>query len=77
VSIREYAADGSVLSNTEIAGRDILVQGAGRLRRRRAASNDVERRLVEMAVAKGLINGELHAHIDQEMARAASESGQP
>jgi hypothetical protein len=72
LSLREYAADGTLLSNTDIAGQNVLVRAAGRLRRKVASSDDLERRLVDLALTKGAIGDELHSHILKEMQSGAA-----
>jgi hypothetical protein len=73
LSIREYAADGTLLSNTDIAGQKVLVRAAGRQHRKVAASDDLERRLVDLALTKGAISEELHGHILKEMQSGAAD----
>jgi len=72
LSIREYADDGTLSSNTDIAGHNVLVRAAGRQSRKTASSDDLERRLVDLALTKGAIGDELHGHILKEMQSGAA-----
>ena len=72
LSIREYAADGTLLSNTDIAGHNVLVRAAGRQSRKTASSDDLERRLVDLALTKEAIDDELFGHILEEMQSRAA-----
>lgn len=72
LSIREYAADGTLSSNTDIAGHNVLVRAAGRQSWKTASSDELERRLVDLALTKGAIGDELHGHILKEMQSAAA-----
>ena len=68
----EYAADGRVLSRTEIAGKSVLARPTGQLAKLTTPSDDVERKLVDLALAKATIDGALHWHIQEEIGKRAA-----
>ncbi len=70
----EYDADGRVLSRTEIAGRSVLARQKSQLPRQTTSSDDVERKLVDLALSKAVINAELHGKINEKIAKRANGS---
>ena len=71
IVIQEYAADGRVLSRTEIAGRSVLVKPTGQLAKLTTPSDDIERMLVDLALSKGKIDSTLYSHIQEEIGKRA------
>jgi hypothetical protein len=76
IVITEYAADGRVLSRTEIAGKSVLARSTGQLARLTTPSDDVERKLVDLALAKATIDSELHWLIQEEIGKRAKGATQ-
>ena len=74
IVIWEYAADGRVLSRTEIAGKSVLARPTGQLARLTTPSDDVERKLVDLALAKAQIDGALHGQIQEEIVKRTNRS---
>lgn len=74
IVIWEYAADGRVLSRTEIAGKSVLARPTGQLAKLTTPSDDVERKLVDLALAKTTIDGALHWQIQEEIGKRADRS---
>ena len=72
IVIWEYAADGRVLSRTEIAGKSVLARPTGQLARLTTSSDDVEQKLVDLALAKATIDSELHWLIQEEIGKRAA-----
>jgi hypothetical protein len=74
ISLREYAPDGRLVSETQISGQKALVRRDGQQTQRLAASKDVEREMLDLALAKGVIDAYEHAAIQKEMERHAGPS---
>jgi hypothetical protein len=61
--IRERGDNKVVVSEIQVAGKDILIRGQGESRRMKAPDNALEQYLVDLALSKKAIDAELHKEI--------------
>jgi hypothetical protein len=66
--VRERDKNKAVISEIQIFGKDILIRGSrGEYRRLKMPDDSLEKYLVDLALAKGAIDKDIHQYLRQEM----------